>query len=136
MHRAGFLIVVRAVFLLLFLFIGTMVAPWGGAMGQAQFPGPRKDKDRNQQKNLTGQVVDKEGKGLSDAVVYLKDKKSLAMVTHISDEKGEYRFPGLDPNADYEVHAEFKGASSAKRSISSIDGRRDIYLVLEISGAQ
>lgn len=105
-------------------------------MSQAQFPGPRKNKDRNQQKNLTGQVVDKEGKGIAQAVVYLKDKKTLEMKTHISDDKGDYRFPGLDPNTDYEVHAEHKGASSSRRSVSSFDGRTDVYLVLEIGEPQ
>jgi hypothetical protein len=101
---------------------------------QAQFPGRRKDKERPQ-KNLSGQVVDKAGKGLSDAIVFLKDKKTLEMKTHISDEKGEYRFSGLDPNSDYEVHAERKGVSSPKRGVSSFDDRREVYLVLELDAA-
>lgn len=107
----------------------------GFAVSQAQFPKPRKDNDRNAPKNLTGQVVDKSGKGIADAVVYLKDKKSLEIKTHISDSKGNYRFPGLDPNIDYEVHSEYQGSSSPKRTVSSFDERKDPYLVLEIAAA-
>lgn len=104
--------------------------------GQAQFPGPKKDKERNAPKNLTGQVVDKDGIGIREAIVYLKDKKTLEMKTHISDEKGAYRFTGLDPNEDYEVHAESKGALSSKRTVSSFDDRKEVYLVLELGAAK
>ena len=106
------------------------------AGGQVQFPGPKKDNDKNAPKNLTGQVVDKEGKGLADAVVYLKDKRTLEVKTHISDERGGYRFSGLDPNTDYEVRAESNGLTSPKRTVSSFDNRKDIYLVLEIGSTQ
>jgi carboxypeptidase family protein len=111
------------------------IIPRSAAAVQAQFPAPRKDSDRSRQKILTGQVVDKEGKGLAEAVVYLKNKKTLEIETHISDEKGGYRFSGLEPNTDFEVHAELKGASSARRTVSSLDDRKDVYLVLEIGAA-
>ena len=110
------------------LVLSFAAAPAGA---QVQFPRPKKD-DRGPQKNLTGQVVDKEGKGLPEAIVYLKDKKTLETKTHISDDHGGYKFSGLDPNSDYEVHAELKGASSPKRHVSSLDDRKDVYLVLEI----
>jgi len=111
-----------------------LLAPESGRT-QAQFPGPKKQ-DKNPQKNLTGQVVTKDGNGLAEAVVYLKDKRTLEVKTRISDEHGEYRFAGLDPNTDYEVYAESKGSSSPKRSVSSFDNRKDVYLVLEIASAQ
>lgn len=106
------------------------------AGGQAQFPGPKKDNDKNAPRNLTGQVVDKEGKGVADAIVYLKDKRTLEVKTHISDERGGYRFSGLDPNTDYEVRAESKGLASPKRTVSSFDDRKEIYLLLEVGPAQ
>ena len=100
---------------------------------QVTFGNPKKDNDKNAPRNLTGQVVDKDGKGLPQAVVYLKDKRSLEVQTHISDDRGGYRFSGLDNNTDYEVHAEFKGASSAKRGVSSFDNRKEVYLTLEVA---
>ncbi|OFW41487.1 MAG: hypothetical protein A3J28_16460 [Acidobacteria bacterium RIFCSPLOWO2_12_FULL_60_22] len=100
---------------------------------QARFPAPKSDKeDRSAPRNLTGQVVDKEGKGLAQAVVHLKNKKTLEVKTHISDAEGRYRFNGLNPEMDYAVHAEYQGASSATRTVSLFDERKDVYLVLEI----
>ena len=130
--RGGFVSALAAAFLTLVIVAGFAVP----ATGQAQFPAPKKDNPRNAPKNLTGQVVDKEGVGVREAIVYLKDKKTLEMKTHISDEKGEYRFTGLDPNEDYEVYAESKGAASSKRTVSSFDDRKEIYLVLELAAAK
>ena len=118
------------------LAIAAIVVCAGAALGQAQFPGPKKDKDRNAPKSLVGQVVNKDGAGIPDAIVYLKAKKSLEMKTHISDEKGDYRFTGLDPNEDYEVHAESQGLASSKRTVSSFDDRKEVYLVLELNPAK
>ena len=114
----------------------SLCVPFGTAIGQAQFPGPKKGPGKNAPKNLTGQVVDKEGKGLAEAVLYLKNKRTREVKTHISDDKGAYNFDGLDPNTDYEVHAELKGASSPTQSVSSFDDRKEIYLKLEIGASQ
>ena len=104
---------------------------------QARFPAPRSDKeDPRAPKNLTGQVVDKEGKGLAQAVVHLKNKKTLEVTTRISDAEGKYRFNGLSPEADYAVHAEYRGAASAARTVSMFDEKKDVYLVLEIDTAK
>jgi len=43
-----------------------------------------------------------------------------------TDDTGSYRFSGLDPNADYELHAEKEGAKSPVRTVSSFDSRKDI----------
>ena len=99
---------------------------------QATYPPPRKADDKNAPKRLTGQVVNTEKIGLSGAVVYLKDQRTSAVKTDISDERGGYVFSGLDLHTDYEVYAEFKGTSSVKRTVSEFDTRKDIYLVLEI----
>jgi len=49
-----------------------------------------------------------------------------------TDNSGKYRFSGLDPNADYEIHAEKEGAKSSTRTISSFESRKDITLNLKI----
>ncbi len=38
----------------------------------------------------------------------------------------------MDPNADYELHAEKDGAKSPNRTVSSFDSRKDIVLNLKI----
>ncbi len=54
------------------------------------------------------------------------------MKTYISDRSGEYRFSGLDPNVDYEVHAESESMTSNTRTVSSFDSRKDIVISLKL----
>ncbi len=99
---------------------------------QARSPKAEREEDGNGQKSVLGQVVDTEGESLARAVVHLKNKRSQEVTTHISNDRGDFRFRGLNPNVDYEVHAEFNGGSSSTRSVSSFDSRQEVYLVLEI----
>ena len=83
-------------------------------------------------KSLVGDVVNSQGSKLAQAVVHLKDKKTLEVKTRISDDEGKYVFRGLDRDADYEVHAEFQGTSSSNKNVSHFDDRDEISLTLEI----
>jgi hypothetical protein len=54
------------------------------------------------------------------------------IITHLSDSEGTFRFSGLDLNADYEIHAEREGSTSATRSISNFDTRKEFVLTLKL----
>ena len=68
----------------------------------------------------------------ASSVVFLKNTRSNAIRSYISDDAGNYRFSGLDPNVDYEIHAEKDGAKSQTRTISSFDSKKEIVLNLKI----
>lgn len=89
-------------------------------------------KKEAQLKTVKGQVLDSEDNGIAAAVVYLKNKRTLAVKTYIADDQGNYRFSGLDPNVDYELYASHQGDSSATRTVSSFDTRKEIILHLKI----
>jgi len=40
----------------------------------------------------------------------------------------------LAPNVDYEVHAEYKGARSDTKTLSSFDSRKEAIINLKING--
>jgi len=84
-------------------------------------------------KTVHGTVLNKSDDPLPEAIVFLKNVQSGDVKTYIADTQGNYHFSGLDPNADYEIHAEFKGDSSPVRRISSLDGRKDIHLNLVVA---
>jgi hypothetical protein len=86
-----------------------------------------------QLKTLHGSVIDKDENPVPSSVVYLKNVKSQAVKTYIADESGNYRFSGLDPNVDYELHAEHDDLTSPIRTVSSFDSRRDIEVTLKLS---
>ena len=66
------------------------------------------------------------------AVVYLKNVHTQDIITHLSDTDGTFHFSGLDLNVDYEIHAEREGWTSANRSISNFDTRKEFVLTLKL----
>ncbi|MBI4443153.1 MAG: carboxypeptidase regulatory-like domain-containing protein [Acidobacteria bacterium] len=102
-----------------------------------RYGGDREDSDPDSAiKTLTGQVVDKQGQGLAQAVVHMKNKKTLAVKTHIADDNGSFRIVGLNRDTDYAVHAEYRGKASSPRTVSSFDDRSEVYVVLEIDASK
>ncbi len=97
------------------------------ALGSAQ-----DKKHEAQLRTVRGVVTDKSDSPLSGSVVFLKNGRTNSVRSSYTDDTGNYRFSGLDPNADYELHAEKEGAKSSTRTISSFDGRKDIVLNLKI----
>jgi hypothetical protein len=83
-------------------------------------------------RTVKGVVVDKDENPAPQSRVYLKNLKTQVVRTYITEDSGQYRFSGLDPNVDYELHAEDQSASSAKKTVSSLDGRKEITINLKL----
>lgn len=115
----------RLHFLLPFLLILTTAAMAASAA---------KDKDKGALtgRMLTGKVMDKHDNPLTDAIVYLSNKRTQAVKTYIVGTDGVYRFPELTPNVDYEVYALYKGQKSETRAVSQFDDRRQVNIVLRV----
>jgi Carboxypeptidase regulatory-like domain len=102
----------------LFVALSVVAAP---ALGQS-----------SQLRTVHGTVVDKGSNPIAAAIVYLKNARTLTIKTYISDNDGKYRFSGLDPNVDYEIHAEHDGLTSRDHTISSFDSRKEIVVSLKV----
>src|SRR5262249_48899623 len=85
-----------------------------------------------QLRTVHGVVMDRSEAAVPSAVVFLKNTRTNAVRSYISDDQGNYRFSGLDPNVDYEIHAEKEGAKSPLRTISSFDSKKDIVINLKM----
>ncbi len=95
--------------------------------------GAAQDKKHEVQlRTVRGVVADKSDSPVSGSVVFLKNVRTNSVRSSYTDDTGSYRFSGLDPNADYELHAEKEGAKSPTRTVSSFDSRKDIVLNLKI----
>lgn len=89
--------------------------------------------DKNDQgRSVVGQVMSKSDAPLSEAVVYLKNTKTLTIKSFITEKDGGFRFHGLSPNIDYELYADYQGQKSATKTISSFDTRSNITLNIHI----
>ena len=105
------------------LLAASAVAAETGGFGHGREP---------QVKSVKGQVVDAAGKPLPDAIVYLKNMKTLAVKTFIAQSDGNYQFYGLSPNVDYDLYAEHNGQRSDNKTISQFDSRSNLTIHLKV----
>lgn len=109
-----------------FAFLGTTPA-------HAQFG---RKQEKQQIRGVSGQVLGAENAPVKDAVVYLKNSRSLVIKSFITEAKGAYNFMELSPNVDYQVWAESNGHKSQIKTISSFDGRPQFHIDLHLQPAK
>ena len=113
----------------------TLHVLWVGYLGLfllSAASSPAKDKDTSPGRLLTGKVLDKEDNALPNAIVYVTDTRTRAVKTFIVGNNGEYRFPALAANVDYEVYAQLNGKTSDTKRVSQFDDRKVVNIVLRI----
>ncbi len=109
--------------------LAALIAP-----ATAQF---RHKDNENQPRSLQGQIIAGDDAPLNGAVVYLKNTKTLAVRSFISQadaskQDGMYHFTGLAQNVDYEVYAEFNGQKSDTKTLSGFDSRTKSTINLKV----
>jgi len=107
-----------------------LTLPLGGTSTSQSSPGRKSS--RTNSRLLTGTVTDKSDQPVPNAVVYLKNMKTLAVKTFIAENNGNYRFPELSPNVDYEVYAQREGKKSDTKVLSQFDDREKANINLKI----
>ncbi len=95
-------------------------------------PSPEPFKDEPQSKVLTGRVLDPQDNPVAGAVVYLTNTRTRAVKTYIAGKDGDYRFPGIASNTDYEIYAQSQGHKSDVKSVSQFDSRNQINVNLKV----
>lgn len=113
------------------LIIATLLLTLGCVASFAQFTPVQKGQPAT--RLLTGQVVTGNDAPVNKAIVYLKNTRTLAVKTFITNTDGNYRFPALSTNVDYEVYAEANGKRSDTKVLSSLDSRPSPTIHLKIN---
>jgi len=104
-----------------------LTLPLGGSSSS-----PDRKSPRVTTRTLTGSVLDKGDQPVADAVVYLKNTRTLTVRTYIAQKDGSYRFPEISNNVDYEVYAERNGKKSGTKVLSQFDDREQPRINLKI----
>jgi len=104
-----------------------LTLPLGGSSSS-----PERKSPRASTRTLTGSVLDKGDQPVANAVVYLKNTKTLTIRTYIAQKDGSYRFPEISNNIDYEVFAERNGKKSGTKVLSQFDDREQPRINLKI----
>ena len=84
-------------------------------------------------RTVQGSVTDAQGSAVDGAVVQLKNTKTLQIRSFITKEQGSYYFHGLSPDVDYELKAEYQGAASPSKTLSSFDNRKKAVINLKLN---
>jgi hypothetical protein len=98
----------------------------------AMSPAQTKQKAGPALRDVQGVVTDDSGKPVAGAVVQLKNTKTLQIISFITKEQGDYYFHGLSPDIDFEIFAELRGKTSATRTLSSFDSRKQALINLKL----
>ena len=98
----------------------------------AALPSFAKDKDTTPGRLLTGRVLDRQDNPVANAVVYVTDTRTRAVKTYIVGADGNYRFPALAANVDYEIYAKAGSNTSDTKKMSQFDDRKQVKIDLRI----
>jgi hypothetical protein len=84
-------------------------------------------------RSVQGTVTIADDSPVDGAVVQLKNTKTLQIRSFITKEDGTYHFYDLSPDIDYELKADYQGASSNAKTLSSFDSRKQTILNLKLN---
>ena len=107
-----------------------LCAPLSLAQSYKDTYGKKKD---DHTRSVQGVVTGPDEKLVSGAVVQLKNTKTLQIRSFITQENGSYYFHELSTDVDYELKADFRGASSSNKTLSSFDTRKQAILELKLN---
>ncbi len=84
-------------------------------------------------RSVQGSVSNPDESAVAGAVVQVKNMKTLQVRSFITLQDGTYRFFELSPDVDYELKADFQGASSGPKTLSSFDSRKSAVINLKLN---
>ena len=84
-------------------------------------------------RSVQGVVTDPGEAPVEGAIVKLKNTKTLQIRSFVTQPNGSYYFHGLSPDVDYELQAEFQGASSSTKTLTSFDSRKEATVNLKLN---
>ena len=112
--------------------VGVLAAVMLVAGVTGAFAAAKKGEDQHV-RSVEGTVVDGSDNSVDGAVVQLKNTKTLQIRSFITKDHGAYYFHGLSTDVDYELKADYQGASSPTRTLSTFDSRKQAILNLKLS---
>jgi hypothetical protein len=96
------------------------------------FKGEKKDKDDGKVRAVEGAVRDANDNPVARAVVKLKNLKTLQIRSYYTKADGRYMFSGLAADNEYELRADFQGATSNPKILSVFDSREKAVINLKL----
>jgi len=84
-------------------------------------------------RSVEGVVSNPDDSPVAGAVVQLENTKTQQIRSYITKEDGKYYFYELSTEVDYKLKADHNGVSSASKTLSSFDGRKQATINLKLN---
>ena len=104
-----------------------LIAALGVFAAAFALPAAKDKEDDKPTRTVKGLVTDEAQNPLPQAVVQLKNTRTMDVKSYYTDAQGRFYFAGLDPNIDYEIKAMAKGLREKTRRVSSFDDRMELF---------
>ena len=83
-------------------------------------------------RSIEGTILTATGSAVPDAIVLLKDTKTLQVRSFIAQKDGKYHFYGLSTDINYQLRAESNGMTSPIKTVSVFDSHKIVKLNLKL----
>ncbi|HTC36519.1 MAG TPA: carboxypeptidase-like regulatory domain-containing protein [Bryobacteraceae bacterium] len=83
-------------------------------------------------RTMEGVVTDAAGKPAGNAVVQLKNTKTLQIRSFITSADGHYHFAGLGTDVEYQVKAQRDGATTSWKTLSVFNTKKTAVIHLKL----
>jgi len=91
----------------------------------------KKDENANI-RTVQGVVRNAQDEAVNGAIVQLKNTKTLQIRSFITRDNGSFYFHGLSTDVDYGLRADYQGATSGEKTLSSFDSRKTAVMNLKL----
>ena len=107
----------------------------GVTLAAQDTPKPTKKEKREAatERVVQGRVTDADDKPVNGAIVKLKDMRTLAVRSFITQTNGEYHFSGLKVDNDYQLRSDYSGMTSGWKTLSVYDTRKEPVINLKLA---
>ena len=99
----------------------------------ATLPAQKSKDDSSTTRTLRGIVFDSDGNPVTQAVVQIKDSRTLQVISFITKEDGAYHFANLKQDVEYQVKATHGGLTTDWKRLSIFDARKVAEMNLKLS---
>ena len=103
------------------------------SFGQIQAPVTPQNGTAATTRTIQGTVVDSRKVPVQNAVVLLKDTKTLQVRSYLAQKDGLYHFYGLSSDINYELRAQQGDMMSKPKTVSVFDSHKVVVLNLKLT---
>jgi hypothetical protein len=102
----------------------------------ASLAAQHKNNEEPTTRTVEGHVTNQARQPVAEAVVQLKNTKTLQIRSFITQTDGSYHFAGLQTDVEYQVKATYEGASTSWKTLSIFNSKKTPIINLKLKATR